>query len=1522
LNFTFELQFFSNKVIKKLLKIALGIVLVVLLLLSVVLLVFQYKPVQTWAAKKVAASLSEKLHTKVYIGGLYLKPFTSVMLDSLYVLDKNKDTLLSTPELEITINGFTLPGSIKKHLLDLSLIQLDNGSVYLKKQKGGKSNLSFIIDYFNSPPDTTKNKALSKPWTVKFEKIVINNMHFRYKNQKVDTLMKQVNFDDVDVHNFSTVIGNMDITHHLFKGDISSLTLKEAKSGFYLKNLRGNATVDSNQILVQHMHVQTNHSDLKNYFRMKFKSFDDFDDVEDKVYMDGDFKSSQISSSDIAYFTDGLDRTKFDLGLDGRIKGYVNNLKAKDLMVTGGQATYLRGDFSLKGLPDWKNTFLELNFEQVSTNKKDLDYLYSNFSGKANAKVPDIIAKFGDVNFTGRFTGLQNDFIAYGSFKTKLGRFDPDINLKIAKNGTPSYSGKITTYNFDLGKLIDVSDLGRTTLTADVNGKGNDLESLAAKLDARINNISFKGYNYSNVGINGSFIKKIASAHVTIADKNINLVADGSVDLNPKLPAYNFNAGIDNARLHTLNLLNDTITLTAQISTNFAGNSLNNTEGKLLLSKIRISDPRKDYLVDTVYLAANGVGDGREISLRSDIANGSLKGNYDLPTLPAYFVTVVKRYIPSLKTDITSTKPQNFSFNLQLKKMDALLAFYNPDISVPDQGNFIGKFNSEDKTATFNGYIKTIQLGATVFHDLIIDESTNNQYMGLNISLSRINITDSLLIKNIDITNFIKKDSVDFNIKLADKDATNQLDLYGLVQFARDTTARLKILPSDVILEHQPWRIDNQVRIRLLDGKTQVSGFELSNANQKVKIDGFISRSPADELKVQFENFRMSTFDQLVKTADIRLKGKLNGDVLLSAVTSSPTFDSHLAIDSFVMNKTFIGNVKIASTLDSNRAQANIKMNIINRGLETMNIAGAYILGKNSGDALNFNVKMNQTEAIIFEPFVKDLVSNLKGTISADLKLTGSASDPQFNGNITLENTGVTVNYLKTAYTVSSKLNVANSIINVNNMVLKDPKGGTGTANGKVDLTDLSDPDIEVELKTKNMMALNTNFKDNHLYYGTAYATGTFNFSGPTDNMDINIKAKTEAGTVFNIPLNSSTTASDYDFIRYVNHRDTTKSALPKNAFDGITLNFDLSVDEKTTVKITTSYGKLEGNGVANDLKLNISSLGDFNMYGDYLISTGKFEFIAKDVISKNFQVNQGGTIRWTGDPTNAEINLDAIYELRADVTNLYAAAGQSSSKANANVVLVQAELILTKSLLLPVIDFNLNFPTDPTIKDDLGTYLNDYNNRSLQAISLIATRNFSSGTGQNGTLGNQVLNTAGTAATELVFNRLNSIISQSNAIRNLDVSIRSFNDASASLRLFNERFVLTGTLYNNSGNYQIYNSTTTLFNSNFNTLSKDFSAQYLILKNGNLNARYSYRLLNTTILNQVDLANAQYVNGVGLVYQRDFDTFGEFLRNIFRSNNRKQPVTPTPEPKNPAPGTQPNRTGGASASTGEDDDQ
>jgi len=185
---------------------------------------------------------------------------------------------------------------------------------------------------------------------------------------------------------------------------------------------------------------------------------------------------------------------------------------------------------------------------------------------------------------------------------------------------------------------------------------------------------------------------------------------------------------------------------------------------------------------------------------------------------------------------------------------------------------------------------------------------------------------------------------------------------------------------------------------------------------------------------------------------------------------------------------------------------------------------------------------------------------------------------------------------------------------------------------------------------------------------------------------------------------------------------------------------------------------------------------------------------------------------------------LNAIYEVRTNIAPLYQAAGSKSPKGDA-LELVQAELILTKSLLQPTIDFDFNFPLDPSIKDDLSNYLSDVNNRSQQALSVIVRRQFSNGANNN--LNNEVLGTAGEMISEFAFNKLNSFISQSN-IKNFDLNIRSINDFSTSLRFKDDRLVLTGSLFNATANSSsssgnLFQNNANLFNPNFRPANQGF---------------------------------------------------------------------------------------------------
>lgn len=1452
------------------------------MLLVIFIFSLQFKPVQTYIAKKAARYLSKELDTRVEVGSLYIKPFKSLVLDSLYIEDQEKDTLLFSPKFSIDLNFF----SLKLRKIDVNTIQMDNGKFYLKQYKDTTTNLEFIINYFDTGT-TAPRKKPRKPFDITLAKIVLNNIAFKYKNYNNTVPVNGINFNDIYLRSLSSTILDLDSKSHLVKAGFRNLTFRE-KSGFYLKNLTTNATIDTNQMEFRQLLLETPGSRISDYLIMKYSGFKDFGKFISKVHIKAHFDKSRLNSSDVAYFSPNLAKSSIDLQISGDMSGYVNDMKAKGLTIQSGQATYLKGDFSLKGLPDIKHTLLDLNFEQVSTNKQDLELIIAKATGSKKSILPPIVSKFGNINFKGRFTGFTNDFIAFGEFKTRIGRLVTDINMKISGNGNPAYKGIVKAYDFDLGELLDRADLGRTTLVANVSGKGFKFNSLHEQVKGDIQYFDYNGYRYSNIAVDGSFINKIFNGLIKVDDPNVNLDFDGDIDLNPRLPVFNFNAIVRGANLHKLNFTKDTIQIDADLNTNFSGSNLDNIEGAVDINKIRLTNTSNSFVIDSVYLRAIGIGTNRSLNIRSDILDASIKGEYDLKTLPSYFKSVANQYIPSLGLKFISPGKQNFEFSLNIKYFEPISMLLIPELKIPEQANFNGKFVSAENVANLNGFIKLVQYNKIKVNNLIIDESTTGKAMNFFITSDRVDISDSLYIKNVNIANILRNDSLNLNIKLSDKNAINQLDLNSLVEFTSngDERIRLSVLPSDVIINSEVWKIQEKVSFSFDEGRakgesfsllrrTKIAGFELFRDNQILTIDGIISKDPKDELLIGFNKFKLTTFNPLTKPLGITLNGILNGNAKLSALGKTPNVEAAIKIDSLKYNSIDIGDLSLTAGLDNSTKLINVKMEIDKLGQKTLDIDGTYNANSDQNN-LDMKVMMEDNEVILFQPFLKNLVSKMIGKVSADLRVTGKLTKPQISGTLTLKDAGMTVNYLKTPYRISDKVEVENTVIKLTNLKLRDIKNNEAIANGTVDLSNINNPEIHVNLVANNFMALNTTAKDNPLYYGIAYGTGVFSFNGPTNDMRIIIDAKAEAGTFFNIPLNSSATVSKTDFITFV-AKDSSLNIPKVTSFKGLTMNFELQVDENTEVNIFTELGKLTGRG-QSQLSLNINSLGDFEMYGDYLISSGKFEFTAQEFINKIFKISEGGSIRWTGNPVEAAINLKAIYEVRTSLGPLYAAAGRPALDQR---VLAEAVMNLSGPLLTPNISFDINFPADAYIKDELQSYLSDVNNTNQQALSLIVRRSFAAGKAADIGFATSTFISAGT---ELFFNQLNTILTQSLNLNFVDFNIRSLNDASASFRFLNDRLVLTGGVTDRTNRGGVVSDFNIIGGS---SVARDVEALYLIKKDGSLVLRASNKLNNRNFLNTSTID--PYVSAIGLVYRKDFDNFNELLSFLLGKKRKEE---------------------------------
>lgn len=260
------------------------------MLLTLLVFSLQFKTVQTYVAKKAANYLSKELNTRVEVGSLYIKPFKSVVLDSLYIQDLEKDTLLFSPKFSIDINNF----SLKARKITVNLIQMDNGKFYLKKYKDQSTNLTFILNYFSS--GKTTKKKVSKPYDITLAKIVLNNVAFKYKNFNNVNPVKGINFNDILLSGLSTTILDLDTKSYLLKAGIRNMTFRE-KSGFYLKNLTADAAIDTGQMEFKKLLLETSDSRISDYLLLKYSNFKDFNNFTSKVFLNSNLQNAKINSS-------------------------------------------------------------------------------------------------------------------------------------------------------------------------------------------------------------------------------------------------------------------------------------------------------------------------------------------------------------------------------------------------------------------------------------------------------------------------------------------------------------------------------------------------------------------------------------------------------------------------------------------------------------------------------------------------------------------------------------------------------------------------------------------------------------------------------------------------------------------------------------------------------------------------------------------------------------------------------------------------------------------------------------------------------------------------------------------------------------------------------------------------------------------------------------------------------------------------------------------------------------------------
>ena len=120
-------------------------------------------------------------------------------------------------------------------------------------------------------------------------------------------------------------------------------------------------------------------------------------------------------------------------------------------------------------------------------------------------------------------------------------------------------------------------------------------------------------------------------------------------------------------------------------------------------------------------------------------------------------------------------------------------------------------------------------------------------------------------------------------------------------------------------------------------------------------------------------------------------------------------------------------------------------------------------------------------------------------------------------------------------------------------------------------------------------------------------------------------------------------------------------------------------------------------------------------MWGDFVVYEGVYNFKYAGLVQKVFKVESGGSINWNGDPTDAQLDVSAIYALNANPAVLL-----ENPSINRKIP-VEVIINLMGEIEQPDITFDIAFPNaSSVVRSELEYRMDDRASKELQALFLV----------------------------------------------------------------------------------------------------------------------------------------------------------------------------------------------------------
>jgi hypothetical protein len=409
---------------------------------------------------------------------------------------------------------------------------------------------------------------------------------------------------------------------------------------------------------------------------------------------------------------------------------------------------------------------------------------------------------------------------------------------------------------------------------------------------------------------------------------------------------------------------------------------------------------------------------------------------------------------------------------------------------------------------------------------------------------------------------------------------------------------------------------------------------------------------------------------------------------------------------------------------------------------------------------------------------------------------------------------------------------------------------------------------INVE-NLKSFQVLQTNQKDNELFYGSGFVSGKFSMKGTSKDLSMYIDARSEKGTKIMINPFGVSNETGEDYINFVS-RDTvaTYSSKGRGVAFGIGVFMKLDVNPSAEVQLVfdaKSDDRIKAIG-SGKLALDYLPNGNFTMDGTYILQEGEYRFSALNVVAKKFDLKSGSQIKWSGDPLKGRLDIQGIYRLKTSVSEIV----NMSKAPDPNVRLPVECIINIKGLVeKPEFVFDLSFPDlqnnlTGTAASELNAVVSNFRREpemmNQQMLFLLISGSFVPITNNNNSLSNTV---GSQTVSDLLSKQAAGLLGK--AVPNIDLSVNLLN---ASDPTRSRTVLLSASKKFLDNRLEVQTSYA------MDQTQTNFSANYSIKKNGNTKVNFFNKSGFDALYNR----NVT-TSGSGLFYRKEFNSFPELFK-------------------------------------------